>query len=640
MEDTWAERAGLSATFKEVLEGAADAIVAADTGGRIVLWNAAAEELFGYSRASMLGGTVSKLIPERFLPEYERGVAAAFAAGRPAVSHLTTVARSADGTEYPVEAAVSIAGTGSEAIAVGIVRKIGERFRKLALLRDSERQLRDAEQIAGMGSFEWNAGSDEIAWSDQLARIYGYDPDNHPKKLAEFVERIHPDDREGLQNNIRNALATGSAWSMDERIIRADTGEERILSSRVKALKNAQGEIARLVGICHDVTEQRRAEEALDESESRFRHVFDDAPIGMLLADVNGEDAFIGRANNALTRLLTYSGAELAQKRLSDIVDPSDRPLLRAIVRRAVTERGGPALEIRLRARDGAAKTVLAAASRIGDGERNGSGCALIVHFEDITLRKHAEEQLRHRALHDTLTGLPNRELLLDRLNGALARAVRANSRVGVLFLNLDNFKLVNDAVGHVAGDDILRTVSGRLMSAGRGGDTVARIGGDEFVIVCENVEHDAELTSFAQRVAAAIAAPISIGNRELTLTASVGIALGTDPGVPEQLLHDADLAMYHAKRRGKNTAELFDESFRQHAIDRVEVERDLRRGLQAGEIVPYYQPIVDLATGAVVGFEALARWRHPERGVLLPAQFLSIAEESHLIGALGESML
>jgi diguanylate cyclase (GGDEF)-like protein len=211
---------------------------------------------------------------------------------------------------------------------------------------------------------------------------------------------------------------------------------------------------------------------------------------------------------------------------------------------------------------------------------------------------------------------------------------------VAVLFLNLDNFKIVNDAVGHVAGDDILEVVAERLTAVARGDDTVARIGGDEFAIVCENVEQDKELPSFARRVAEVISAPISINERQISVTASIGIALGRQPGAPERLLRDADLAMYHAKQRGKNACEIFDESFRRHATDRVEVEHDLRRALQAGEIVPYYQPIVDLTTGAVAGFEALARWRHPERGVLLPAQFLSVAEESHLIGQLGETML
>jgi diguanylate cyclase (GGDEF)-like protein/PAS domain S-box-containing protein len=637
MEDTWAERAGLNATFKEVLEGAADAIVAADTGGRIVLWNDAAEELFGYPRASMLGSTVSKLIPDRFLREYEKGVATAFKTGRPAVSHLTTVARAADGTEYPVEAAVSIAGTGSEAIAVGIVRRIGERFKKLALLRESERQLRDAEQLAGMGSFEWNVGSDEISWSDQLARIYGYEPDNHPKRLDEFLSHVHADDREGLQNNIRNALATGSAWSMDERVIRAD-GERRVLSSRVKALKNAQGEIERLVGICHDVTEQRRAEEELEASEARFRRIFDDAPIGMLLVDVTKGDAFITRTNRAVCSLLGYTNAELAQMRLSHVVDTPDWPLLRATLTRATLDRTSlpPQLEIRLRAKSGARPIALAAASGVG-GE--GTWSSLIVHLEDVSLRKHAEDQLRHRALHDPLTGLPNRDLLLDRLNGALSRARRAENFVGVLLLNLDNFKMFNDTRGHIAGDEILRSVANRLLAAGRAGDTVARVGGDEFVVVCENVAHDDELGTLARRVANVVATPMTIGGEEVITTASVGLALGRETD-PEQLLRDADLAMYHAKQRGKNAVELFDETLRRQAMDSVDVKRDLRNALRNGEIEPYYQPIVEIATGAIGGFEALARWNHPVRGLLLPGEFLAIAEEAHLIGRLGTEML
>jgi diguanylate cyclase (GGDEF)-like protein/PAS domain S-box-containing protein len=628
---------GIDDTFKEVLEGASDAVIGVDVDGRIVLWNEAAEELFGYPRGTMLGGTVATLVPDRHLREYERGVAAAFAAGRALISHLTTVARTADGAEYPVEAAVSIAGTGSGAIAVGFVRKIDERFRKLALLSDSERRLRDAEHVAGMGSFEWHVGSDEISWSDQLARIYGFEPGRHPKSLAAFLDRVHPDDRDGLLNNIRNAVETGTPWTMDERIIRADTGEQRVLSSRVKAMTNAEGKVDRLCGICHDVTEQRRAEEALEISEERFRHVFDHAPIGMALVDVKQNDAFVVRTNNALTRLLGYSGKELGQKRFSELADPADRPLLRTMLARAQTDGSAQThLEIRLRAKDASRRTVLAAASRLaGD-----AGSALVIHLEDITLRKHAEEQLRHRALHDPLTGLPNRDLLLDRLNGALARVVRSRTGVGVLFLNLDNFKIINDTIGHVAGDEVLRTMAVRLLRTARGGDTLARLGGDEFVMLCENLEDDEELDALAKRVAAAVAVPLSVAGKTFVTTVSIGIAVGRDLGAPEQLLRDADLAMHHAKQRGKHAIEVFDESMRQLAIDRVEVEHDLRRALADGEIVPYFQPILDLSTGNIAGFEALARWRHPQRGILLPAQFLSIAEEAHLIGELGETML
>ena len=637
MNDSWAERAGLSVALEYILQGAADAILAADVDGRIVFWNDAAVQLFGYSRESILGGSVSALISQRYVRDYEKGVAAAFAAGKPAITHLAIMARTAGGQEFPIEAAVSIAGSGPNALAVGIVRKINDRFQNLAQNRENERRLRDAEQLAGMGSFEWDVSADEIAWSDQLARIYGYDPDDHPVTLAEFLERIHPDDRDAVKQNIRTALNTGSTWTMDERIIRADTGEIRILTSRVKAMRDTQGQVVRLCGICHDVTEQRRAEEALAASEARFRHGFDDAPIGMVLLDITHDDAFITRTNRALTYLLGYTKSQLSRMRLSQIVDQADWPLLRASLDRVMQERGLPAhLEIRLRAANGTTPVVLSAASRIG---REASG-TLILHLEDITVRKQAEEQLRHRALHDPLTGLPNRDLLLDRLNGALARAGRERASVGVLFLDLDNFKIINDTAGHVTGDEILRTIAGRLLAAGRGGDTSARVGGDEFVMVCENVAHDEELFTLAQRIADILSAPIRIDGQEYITTVSVGIAVGHEADPPEQLLRDADLAMYRAKQRGKNTIEVFDEALRRHALDRVEVERDLRRALQDGEIEPFYQPIVALETGSISGFEALARWHHPERGLLRPQHFLSVAEDAHLIGVLGDIML
>jgi diguanylate cyclase (GGDEF)-like protein/PAS domain S-box-containing protein len=358
----------------------------------------------------------------------------------------------------------------------------------------------------------------------------------------------------------------------------------------------------------------------------------------MVLLEVTHNDAFITRTNKALTYLLGYTKAELSRMRLSQIVDEADWPLLRAMLERVMQQHGLPAhLEVRLRAANGSAPVVLSAASRIG---REASGATLILHLEDITVRKQAEEQLRHRALHDPLTGLPNRDLLLDRLNGALARASREHASVGVLFLDLDNFKIINDTAGHVTGDEILRTVAGRLLAAARGGDTSARVGGDEFVMVCENVAHDEELFTLAQRIADILSAPIPIDGQEYITTVSIGIAVGHEADPPEQLLRDADLAMYRAKQRGKNTIEVFDEALRRHALDRVEVERDLRRALQDGEIEPFYQPIVALETGNISGFEALARWHHPERGLLRPQQFLSVAEDAHLIGVLGEIML
>lgn len=624
---------------QELIETAADAVVGADADGRIVLWNAAAASMFGYDRAAILGSPVSNLIPERFRRDYEKGFAAAVKDGRPEVSHLSIRGRHADGREFPVEAAVSISGRGPNAIAFGIVRQVSERVGKLALLQEKERRLRDAEHVASLGSFEWEIVTDALTWSDELYRIFGCDPQDCPSSFDTFLERVHPDDREAVLQNVKHSLKTGAGWAMDERIVRADTGEVRVLASNVKVMLNAHGKVARLCGTCQDVTEQRRAERALAASEARFRHGFEDAPIGMLLLTMAGTDGVITRTNRALRYLLGYTESQLIAMRLSELVVAEDWPLLQATLVRIASDTSPPVqLEVRLRGIDGRTPIVVSAAARIGGPE---APSMLILHLEDITERKMVEDELRHRAVHDALTGLANRDLLLDRLGSALARAERSHSSVAVLFIDLDNFKLINDTIGHVAGDEILRTVAKRLLAVERSGDTAARVGGDEFVVVCDNIMHDEEILSIARRIADAVSVPMSMAGADFIVTVSIGVAVGHGRlQGPEQLLRDADLAMYRAKQHGRNTIDVFDETLRRYALDRVEIERELRAALQKAQIVPYYQPIIALDTGRIAGFEALARWHHPERGLLLPHEFLAVAEDAHLIIALGSAML
>jgi len=254
--------------------------------------------------------------------------------------------------------------------------------------------------------------------------------------------------------------------------------------------------------------------------------------------------------------------------------------------------------------------------------------------------RRREEEDAQHRALHDSLTGLPNRALFEDRLGRALAEQERRGSSVAVIFLDIDHFKLVNDSLGHQAGDELLQSIAPRLRQALRPGDTVARFGGDEFGVLLEDVSNERTATRVAERIAAALARPFVVEGREHFVTVSAGIALGRAADEPATLIRDSDAAMYRAKERGRARYEIFDEMMRVRVAHRLQIENELRSAIDRGELRVHYQPVVSLSSGRITGAEALARWEHPRHGLMQPAEFIPIAEESGLIAALGRWVL
>jgi diguanylate cyclase (GGDEF)-like protein len=250
--------------------------------------------------------------------------------------------------------------------------------------------------------------------------------------------------------------------------------------------------------------------------------------------------------------------------------------------------------------------------------------------------RRRTEERTQHEAMHDPLTGLPNRNLFLDRLQHALSVASRQSSSVAILFLDLDQFKLVNDSLGHAAGDELLAAVSPRIEGALRPTDTVARFGGDEFAVLAEDIGNERGATRIAERIAEALARPFVLRDREHFVSASVGISLGNGDEAPEALIRDADSALYRAKERGRGGYEIFDEVMRSRVLEHMQTENELRRALQHEELELRYQPVVRLGDGSVVAMEALLRWNHPERGLIGPLSFIPVAEESRLILPVG----
>ena len=392
------------------------------------------------------------------------------------------------------------------------------------------------------------------------------------------------------------------------------------------------GSRARLV-LADDVTERKRAEEAVRAAEERFHSAFDHAPIGMNLLDLDGRFIQVNRAFCAITG---YAEEELLGKTCQSITYQEDLEKdLQDMRRMAAGEIEHYQLEKRFV--HSAGHPVWTRVSRSLVRGRQGEPIHLVSQVEDITQRKQSDLMLTHMALHDSLTGLPNRTLALDRLALALARTERHPSSVAVLFLDLDRFKVINDSLGHNFGDQLLVGVAARLRDAVRPSDTVARIGGDEFVVVCEDIVGVEDAARIAERIAEALSRPFDLTDDEVLLATSVGIALSSGPGdTPETLLRDADAAMYRAKEGGRNRYEVFDSSMRVEAVERLDLEQALRRALGRSEFRLFYQPVLDVETGTIVGVEALLRWQHPERGLLRPAEFISLAEETGLILPIG----
>lgn len=509
-----------------------------------------------------------------------------------------------------------------------LILDVSDRKRAEAALERSEQRFRNLFESTPKISVQgYNQQRQVIYWNDASEQLYGY---TAAEALGQQLEDliIPPEMRQEVIAAVHRWVTEGRVIPAGELSLLHKNGSRVSVYSSYTMLVNTAGEME-LYCVDIDLRDRKQAEEALRESETRYRLLAENMNDLVCLHDLDGRYIYV---SPSCETLLGYRYEDMLGQDPYGFIHPDDRD-------RVYQEAHSPAIQgkpapitYRIRQKSGTYIWFETLTRPILDA--TGKIVQLQTTSRDVTERIQVQQQLQHDALHDSLTGLPNRQLLIERLELSIHRTKRLSKyQFALLFLDLDRFKVINDSLGHLAGDKLLIAIAQKLQTTLRNIDLVARLGGDEFVILLEDIDHIQEAIHAIERIFEMLHSPILIENREVYTTASVGVVLGTkDYEQASELLRDADIAMYRAKRNGRARYEIFNEAMHTQALKRLHLENDLHHAIENKEFVLHYQPIVALDTGYMVGFEALIRWQHPTQGIKPPGDFIAVAEETGLI--------
>jgi diguanylate cyclase (GGDEF)-like protein/PAS domain S-box-containing protein len=556
----------------------------------------------------------------------------------PAESALEVRLRTRDGAWrwMAVSGRMLMDAAGQPLVDISSMRDVQRQVEARELMAAAQAELEEAYRLLAENStgvvFRADT-SGHVTWvSDSVGDLLGWAPSEVAGRLADDL--THPDDLAALRT-LQERVSGGGSGTARLRFLQKDGGY-RWVEARARPVTDATGAVVGRVGSWRDLEDEVAALEALARSEVVLRTAMRSAAIGMALTDEHGAFTVV---NPSLSTMLGRDEQWLLEHRIGDILDREQEELAEQ-ARAGLLDGLADKFEgtVRLQRADGQPLWARVAAVMIAGVP--GHERSFMIQVLDITAEREAREQLSYQAFHDALTGLRNRAWILDMLETDLNAARRSSRTVGVLFIDLDNFKLVNDSLGHAAGDEVLARVADRIASTLRPTDHVGRFGGDEFVVVLPDVHNGPGIEKVAERISAAIATEITVQGHRIVPTASMGIALSSSTSTSASLLRDTDSALFRAKDAGRARWHLFDEAMHAQAVARLTLEDELRRAVAGREFVVHYQPIVRLADQAVVGHEALVRWQHPTRGLLAPGDFLEVAEESGLVVGLGRQLL